>query len=846
VSVRPNLLQTTTTKRCALYARYSSDHQKDTSIDDQFALLRARAQQLGWTIVAEYADRALTGTRSYDRGDLLRLMDDAKAGNFDVVLTEGLGRVSRNQIDSHTFHQSMEFVDVGVYTLEDNALLDTMHVTLRGLQHSQYIKTLAQNVYRGQVGVVKSGRGVGRPPYGYRIVRSINQVKGIWEKDDEQAPIVLRIFEELAAGKSALAIARDLNAEGTPFPNARYKDRQQQWRQDQILGSRGRKQGIARNPIYRGEYIWGKSKIRRAPDGTPVAKITPESEHVIYQRPDLRIVDDSLWNSVQERLTKSGRLCLSRRRRPRHLLSGLLSCGWCHESYVIGAHDRLRCSGRVERGTCKNRRSVLRLEIETAILNALGGALLRDELIDDYVREYNAAQKRERTELVDISKSSKKRETLLERERQHLVDKIVSGKAEGVVGDYILEEIKKRTVELDRIREQAKTPMLPPLLRDGSEIANRFRAQITTLRENLSGPNADAIQAREAIRALIDKIVITPVGEGNERGSGEVSIEVEGKLAALVGLSENGPVRSVQLCSRTPTQQNLTSRTWHLVTSIRNDPPLAGRHLDRPRILSALKAADSPLTTQQIIEFVVQAAGEEPTRTRLKSRRTRVTNCLEYLYGEGIVTMSNVPVARSRQRQWALAERQGEFWPLGLPMQNGGHIDTVHVFSTLREATALVTSTEIARRVLSTCVPGQPMPPFEDIRLRVRRCLDFHKKHGTVHSIVRPGTKHIGWYLPEREHELCPSGVWEDSFQETSGVFAALKAARVPLRCREIAIHILTAAERTLCKSEIRKFNTRIWACLQSHKKQGTVREIALAGRGGRARGWVLANSSEP
>jgi hypothetical protein len=80
----------------------------------------------------------------------------------------------------------------------------------------------------------------------------------------EQAAVVLRIFRELAAGKSALAIVRDLNAACVPNPNARQKAGENQWRQTQILGSRTRMQGIARNPIYRGEYIWGKTKISTA------------------------------------------------------------------------------------------------------------------------------------------------------------------------------------------------------------------------------------------------------------------------------------------------------------------------------------------------------------------------------------------------------------------------------------------------------------------------------------------------------------------------------------------------------------------------------------------------------
>jgi site-specific DNA recombinase len=835
--VRADLPQTKTVTRCALYARYSSDLQQDKSIDDQFASLQDRARQLGWTVVEEYADRALSGT-SLRRESLLRLMDDAKQGKFDVVLAEGLDRISRNQTDSHFFFQSMEFVEVGIYTLADNGFLDAMHVTFRSLQHAQYIKTLGLNVRRGQVGVVRSGRGIGRPPYGYKIVRTIDLVKGRWEIDEEHAEIIRRIYRELAAGKSALVIVRGLNAEGSQFVNGRQKN----WSQTQILGSFRRKYGIARNPIYRGEYIWGKTKVRRSPDGSIVAKMTADSDQERFQRPDLRIVDDDLWEVVQVRLKKSGRYPLGRRRRPRHLLSGLLFCGCCQNSYIVGAHDRVRCSGRSEKGLCENRRSILRCEIESAIFDALGGELLRAELIDDYVQEYKAAQERETAQYSHCSKSNQKREALLERERSHLVETITSGKAEGAVGDYILEEIKKRTEELDRIRDEVKSPMMTPLVRDGLEIANRFRSQIANLRPSLSGSSADAIQAREAVRVLLDKVVITPIGAGNKRGAGPVSIEIVGKLCDLVNLSELGPTRSVLLSSKTPTQQNLTNWTWQIYTSIRNDPPQEGRYIDKPHILAALKTAEGPLETRRVLEMVVLASGEEAMPARLKSRTSRIVNCLEYLRGHGAVVMSNVPLARSRQRLWALSQRQGEFWPSGPPMQQGQHIDTFHVFAALKEANALVTSAEIAERVLSAYDDRLHKPPFEEVRLRVRRCLDFHKRRGTIRAISRLGNLNIGWVLTERQQELCPTSSPPEGFADTPGVLAALQKTQKPMTCREIATHMMISDGRKPRSSEIRRLASRIWTCLHYHSAHGTVQEIALSGLNGRSRVWVLTS----
>jgi hypothetical protein len=74
---------------------------------------------------------------------------------------------------------------------------------------------------------------------------------------------------------------------------------------------------------------------------------------------------------------------------------------------------------------------------------------------------------------------------------------------------------------------------------------------------------------------------------------------------------------------------------------------------------------------------------------------------------------------------------------------------------------------------------------------------------------------------------------------------AALEAKQVPMTCREIAIHMINAEGRKPRSSEIRSLASRIWGCLQHHAVQGAVREIALPGRNGRCRAWVLASAAD-
>lgn len=82
--------------RVALYARYSSDNQRDASIEDQLRQCRERAAREGWAVVETYSDRAISGA-SLIRSGIQSLLADAQSGRFDMVLSEALDRVSRDQ-----------------------------------------------------------------------------------------------------------------------------------------------------------------------------------------------------------------------------------------------------------------------------------------------------------------------------------------------------------------------------------------------------------------------------------------------------------------------------------------------------------------------------------------------------------------------------------------------------------------------------------------------------------------------------------------------------------------------------------------------------------------------------
>src|SRR3546814_219060 len=148
-----------------------------------------------------------------------KLLADAQAGKFDIVVAEALDRVSRDQADVATFYKHLQFARVPLVTLAEGEISE-LHVGLKGTMNALFLKDLAKKTHRGLRGRVEKGFSAGAVGYGYRMVRRLSSegelVRGEREVDPVQALIVERIFREFAAGKSPIAIACDQTLKASP------------------------------------------------------------------------------------------------------------------------------------------------------------------------------------------------------------------------------------------------------------------------------------------------------------------------------------------------------------------------------------------------------------------------------------------------------------------------------------------------------------------------------------------------------------------------------------------------------------------------------------------------------
>ena len=185
-------------KRTAIYARFSTELQHERSIEDQVVVCRNYAERNDLEIVGVYDDRARSGASMYGRDGLLRLLDAARDGGFEVILIEALDRLSRDQEDLAGIWKRLNFMGVELRAVHEGTA-DQIQIGVRGLLGSLFLTDLAHKVRRGMQGVVRDGRHAGGRAFGYRPVAG---KPGELEIVEIEASVVRRIFRDYVAGKT--------------------------------------------------------------------------------------------------------------------------------------------------------------------------------------------------------------------------------------------------------------------------------------------------------------------------------------------------------------------------------------------------------------------------------------------------------------------------------------------------------------------------------------------------------------------------------------------------------------------------------------------------------------------
>lgn len=279
--------------RVAVYCRVSTD--KEDQINSFESQKRYFAEIIGrrseWELCGIYADEGVSGTSTAKRREFNRMMEDARAGRFDRIITKEVSRFARNTVDALTFTRELrgrgigvEFVNDGINTLEPDAEL---RLAIMGSIAQEESRKTSSRVKWGQTRRMEQGVVFGRSLLGYDVKDgqlTINQ---------EGARIVRKIYQwYVFGGMSSAGIAKRLTEEGI-----RTARGNREWNSGVVIK-------ILKNEKYCGDLLQKKTVT---PDYLTHQKRTNRGqEAMVYLRDHHEpVIDRELWERARERMCRS-------------------------------------------------------------------------------------------------------------------------------------------------------------------------------------------------------------------------------------------------------------------------------------------------------------------------------------------------------------------------------------------------------------------------------------------------------------------------------------------------------------------------------------------------------------
>ena len=415
--------------KAVIYARYSSDNQREESIEGQLRECGDFAQRKGYTVVKTYADRAISGKKADNRPEFMQMIADSKQGSFDFIIVWKIDRFSRDKYDSVYYKNVLKKNGVSVISatepIDDSPEGQLMKSIFEGFS-VYYIKDLAMKTSRGMTENVLKGKfNGGSLTFGYVIDENKN-----FQPDPVKALVVTDIFRRYAGGESIKSILATLRAEG-------------------LKNSRGTNMtysfitGILKNRRYLGEYSFQGTVVTDA--------FTP-------------LVDVDIFDKCQ-------RLLSANQRKPAHfkpvedkyILTGKIFCGYCGTTMCgvsgtsgTGAkHRYYHCCAAKTKRTCDKKR-VIKDFIEPAVTDI--AMLLFDNapLLNRVVNNCYELQLRKNANLPALENQLEQVQMKID----NLMNAIMQGITTPTTKETLLKlEREKETLEISIAKERIERPV---------------------------------------------------------------------------------------------------------------------------------------------------------------------------------------------------------------------------------------------------------------------------------------------------------------------------------------------------------------------------------------------------
>ena len=417
--------------KAVIYARYSSDNQREESIEGQLRECTAYCKKNDITILRTYIDRAMSAKTDH-RPDFQQMIKDSAKGLFDVIIVWKLDRFARNRYDSAHYKAQLRKYGVKVLSATENISEGPEGIILESMLEGMaeyYSAELSEKVIRGHTeNALKCKYNGGTPTFGFAIDKD-----KYYQIDPHTAPVVLEMFIRYDKGETMKNIRDWLNGAG-------------------VTTVRGKKidlnfvAAILHNRKYIGEYSY---RHIVTPGGIPA------------------IVPQDLFDRVQQRLETNRKAPARHKAEDDYLLTTKLFCGTCGammvgESGTSASKGRkyhyYRCVNTKKHKTCRAKhKSVRKLPLENAVVNATMAKVMDDNFVEYIADAVMDLQGKESSELPALRKQLEE----TERGITNMLNAIQMGIINQSTKQRLDElEDRKKDIELHIIQEEIKKPLL--------------------------------------------------------------------------------------------------------------------------------------------------------------------------------------------------------------------------------------------------------------------------------------------------------------------------------------------------------------------------------------------------
>jgi site-specific DNA recombinase len=470
------------------YARFSSDMQREESVEAQLKHINEYAQKNNMVIIKEYVDRGISGKYAKERDSFMQMILDSKQRNFQYVLIHKSNRFARNREESALYKHRLKRQGVKVIaTAQDfgegpHAVI--MEALMEGLDEF-YSLELANETMKGlMVNASKCQYNGGHVLFGYRV-----NDKKLYEIEPSEASVVKDIFNKIANGWSYVEVLRHLDKTG------------KRTRRGNKFGKNSL-HDMLRNERYTGVYIFNETSRRDKFTGKRINRVKKPKEEMIRINGGMpQIVPTIIWKKVQEIMDK--RKCRTRSAKRGFLLTGFIECGLCGSAYV-GSTSTTKytqkgyyiCTRKKTKADCKNQNisqeMIEEKVIETikSIINSIDASILAKAMNKVYAELSKDA--------IHEKKQLEKEIAILDKKINNLLDIIEEGTATETIKNRLNENAtEKSALELRLNNLSIGVPVFTE---------NIIKQQIKLLHPN----NKTAEEQRTVFRKLGLKIRVYP------------------------------------------------------------------------------------------------------------------------------------------------------------------------------------------------------------------------------------------------------------------------------------------------------------------------------------------------